>query len=249
MKLTLLEIVESVLSAMDSDPVNSISDTEEAGQIAQVAEEIYYQLINDTNKDWAFLKKIRELESVSDSDRPTYLKIPDNVSEIYWIKYNVTNSADTNTKYRELKYLNPDEFIDMCHSRNSSESNVVSVTGFNSVEFFIKDDEHPHFWTSFDDEYIVTDSYNSDEESTHQASRSVIYALEEPTFTQNDDFVPDLPSKMFPTYLAQVKTASFFYFKQLENPLDNRASKRGRNVMLNKESRSNGQNFKGFGRK
>ena len=39
MKTTLLQIVQSILSDMDSEEVNSISDTTEAQQIASVVED------------------------------------------------------------------------------------------------------------------------------------------------------------------------------------------------------------------
>lgn len=249
MKLTLLEIVQSVLSSMDSDPVNSISDTEEALQVAQVAEEVYFQLLNDNSKDWEFLKKVRQLEALSDPDKPNYLRLPTDVSEVYWIRYEVTDENDTFTKYRTLHYRSPEDFISIVQRRRDNEDNIDVVTDFNGVDMFIKNDEHPHFYTTFDDKHITTDSYNSSVENTHQSSRSVMYCLETPSFLKDDEFVPDLPGKMFSTYLAQVKTVCFFYFKQMENPLDDRAGRRGRNVMLNKEYRTNARDFRGFGRK
>jgi hypothetical protein len=41
-KMTLLEIVQDVLNDMDSDEVNSISDTVEATQIANICRSVYY---------------------------------------------------------------------------------------------------------------------------------------------------------------------------------------------------------------
>jgi hypothetical protein len=46
MKRTLLEMVQSILSDMDSEDVNSISDTNEAEQIASVIEDTYYNIIS-----------------------------------------------------------------------------------------------------------------------------------------------------------------------------------------------------------
>ncbi len=45
MKRTLLEMTQSILSDMDSEAVNSISDTVEAQQIASVVEDTYYNIV------------------------------------------------------------------------------------------------------------------------------------------------------------------------------------------------------------
>ena len=45
MKTTLLQLVQSILSDMDSEEVNGISDTIEAKQIASVIEDTYYNLL------------------------------------------------------------------------------------------------------------------------------------------------------------------------------------------------------------
>ena len=42
MKMTLLDITQSILSAMDSDYANSIGDTVEAEQVATIVKETYY---------------------------------------------------------------------------------------------------------------------------------------------------------------------------------------------------------------
>ena len=42
MKRTLLEMVQSILSDMDSEDVNAVSDTLEAQQVASVIEDTYY---------------------------------------------------------------------------------------------------------------------------------------------------------------------------------------------------------------
>ena len=49
-KKTLLEITQSVLSSMNSDNVNSISDIEESLQVAEKAREVYEDLM--ALEDW-----------------------------------------------------------------------------------------------------------------------------------------------------------------------------------------------------
>ena len=45
MKRTLLEMVQSILSDMDSESVNSISDSVESEQIASVIQDTFFNLI------------------------------------------------------------------------------------------------------------------------------------------------------------------------------------------------------------
>ena len=45
MKSNLLQIVQSILSDMDSEDVNTISDTVEAQQVASVVEDTYFNII------------------------------------------------------------------------------------------------------------------------------------------------------------------------------------------------------------
>ena len=46
MKETLLELVQGCLSVMDSDRVDSLMGTEESIQLADLARDVYYELIN-----------------------------------------------------------------------------------------------------------------------------------------------------------------------------------------------------------
>lgn len=52
-KLTLLDIVQDVLSDMDSDEVNSINDSIEALQVAAIAKSTFYNIID--GRDWPHL--------------------------------------------------------------------------------------------------------------------------------------------------------------------------------------------------
>ena len=46
MKSTLLQVVQSILSDMDSEDVNTISDTIEAQQVASVVEDTYFNIMS-----------------------------------------------------------------------------------------------------------------------------------------------------------------------------------------------------------
>lgn len=247
MKQTLLEIVQTVLSSMDSDNVNSINDTTESAQVVTIAKDVYYELIS--YNDWPHCWKWRELESVSDTSRPNYLKVPDAISEVRVFKYDNTTSSDSNRKIEEVQYATPEEFIKKVHSRNTSNSNVDVITNENDVEMFIINDKKPEYWTSFDDVYIVTDSYNSSEDVTLNSSKSSAWCRVIPTWTSSDTFVPDFPADFFPAFVAEVKSAAHLYLKQQLSQKDEQKSRRGLAHVRRKERLGRKLNRVDYGRK
>lgn len=226
-RLTLLEIVQHVLDKMNHTAVNSISDTIESRQIADEARAVYYEFMD--REDWPHLLKLVPLEAVSDTTRPNFLKIPENVVRIDDLRYEITKTGITNRDFDPIDYLEPSEFLDCVLKRNTDNTNVITVTNFDNVPMFIIDDERPTYWTTFDDEYIVFDSYDSAVDTTMQAAKSLIHAKQIPTWTESDTFIPDLPDHMFSTFLAEVAAASFTYWKQGSSVKDEQRAARGIN--------------------
>lgn len=247
MRKTLLEIVQSVLNSMDSDSVSNISDTIESAQVAQIAEEVYMELMS--YNDWEHLYEWRQLESVSSLSRPNFLKIPDNVSRVNLFKYDVTKPSDLNTVYKEITYLAPKDFISIVHSRNSTDTNVDTVDNGNGVSMFIFNDRHPEYWTSFDDVYIVTDAFFKSIDNTLVQAKSSAWCRVTPTWTANNTFVPDMPSEFFPAYIAEVKSVCHAYFRQQLSQKDEQKARRGLSHARRKERFDRGSNRKDYGRR
>lgn len=246
-KKTLLQIVQSVLSSMNSDSVNSISDLEESFQIAEKAQEVYEDLM--ALEEWEHLRCLIQLESLSDNTRPNYLRIPDTVAKTLDIKYDKQKLGDTRQKYEHVEYMHPDEFIEMCILRDSSQANIVSVQSPNSnVSLLIKNDIAPSYWTTFDNEHIVFDSYDSEIDTTLQQSKNMTRGLKETTFTLSDNFIPDLPSQMFPAYIQEVTRVCSLYFRESYSQNDERRAFRSLANMKNKSGRTKRQKIR-YGRK
>lgn len=246
MKLTLLEIVQTTLSSMNSDSVNDINDTIESTQVVDIAKDVYYELIN--YNDWPHLWEWRELEGVGDTNKPNYLKIPTAVSRMESFKYDNTETGDSNRKIETVTYKNPKDFIDMVLGRSSSDSNISVITNDNNVDMFIYTDRAPTYWTSFDDEYIVTDAYNSSEDTTLNGSKSSAWCRVEPTWTSSNTFKPDFPADFFPTYLAEVKSACHLYLKQALSQKDEQKARRGLSHVRRKERFERDDRWRKYGR-
>lgn len=214
MKLTLLDMVQDILSDSDSDLVNSIDDTPESQQVAQIVKTTFMDIISE--KNWPHLRQLSQLDSASTA-RPTHCKLPARVKELEEIRYDVADVDDTRKRYKKIDYLYPDEFLDRVNSRNTDNDNVEEVVDNSGVTLAIVDDKAPQFWTSFDDEYIVFDSYDSDVDTFIQNSKTSIIIFREPTWTHNDNFVPDLPSEAFSLLLAESKSRAFLALSQEPN--------------------------------
>lgn len=217
-KMTLLDMVQNILSALDSDPVDSIDETVEAVQVAELVKESYFELISQ--RDWPFLFSLGALQALGDTSNPTKMKIPDTWNKIKWVKYNK----------KEVQWVDPQTFNDIILNR-TEQAGVI-----NSAGYAINQD--PVYWTSYDDTYVVFDGYNSSVDTTLQASKSVVYGTQQATWSHVDTFVPNIPEKFFPTLLAEAKSQAFVNLKQQSNAREERKATRGRMAMRNEAWRN-----------
>jgi hypothetical protein len=223
-KEPLLSIVQSIMSDMNSDEVNSISDTIESLQVAQIVKDTYFYLAAERERPWT--KTLFTLEAATTAF-PTKMRLPDSVESIDWIKYDKAESGATSIDVQEIKYLSPDDFLDRIYHRSEDESNIETYTdSVYGVKFLIQNDAAPSYWTTFDDEYIIFDSYDNTVDSNLQQSKSVVYAFKGPTWTMDDTFVPDVPEKMYPLFVSMSKAACFETIKQVTSGVNERRTRK-----------------------
>ena len=248
MKMTLLDIVQDILNSMDSDEVNSISETVEADQVAQIVKTTYYELIS--RRDWPHLKELFSLDGLSDNDYPTYFKIPSRIIEMREFKYDVKKTGETRRKFKEIKYLTPEDFLCYTNARNSDADNIREISDISGVKLLIRDDNAPTYWTSFDDEYIVCDSYDSAVDSTLQESKNQCFGIREPLWTAEDTFIPDLPEDAFSLLLAEAKSIAQFQIRQFADQASVAQARRQRFRMSRKSWKAMaGTRYPNYGRK
>jgi len=246
-KLTLIEMVQDALSDMDSDEVNSINDTIEALQVAQIIKTTYFEILNDG--DWPHLGQLMQLTASGTSAKPTHMTIPDNVRYMEWIKYNKRLSTDTKDKYAAVTYMEPQVFLEFVNQRDSSNSDVKVVTDDSGVKLLILTNVAPTYYTSFDNDVVVFDSHDSDVDATLQQSKTQTYAYREPTFSMTDTYVPDLPSKAFPYLLAEAKSVCFNALKQSANQKEEQRSTRQKRRLSQERYRmAGGITYPNYGR-
>lgn len=203
MKQTLLEMTMDVLNTIDGDEINSISDNVESLQIANDIRNVFYDIIG--RKDWQFLRKLTTLESVSDSTKPTHLKIRENIKAMDFLKYNKKKVGNDRTFYDDVSFLFPDQFLAYVNQRDNTKSNYQLVSDYDGAIITIRNDAQPTYWTSFDDIHIVMDSFNSNVEDTLKGSNTQASMYVIPDWTMDDEFIPELPSEVFPLLLSESK--------------------------------------------
>jgi len=246
-KLTLLEIVQDVLSDMNSDEVNSITDTPEALRVAQIAKSVFYEITG--NAEWPHLNKLSALDSSGSTLRPTHMSIPTSVVEVYWLKYNKIRDTETRNNYSEITYLAPAAFIEQANALISSNDNVETIVDFSGISINIRNDKAPDFYTTFDDEWIVADSYDSAVDSTLQASKTQVFTRVEASWSMVDGFTPDMPAHAFPHLLAEIKSVCFVRIKGEADAKSEQQSRRQRRWLSHKSAKAQKGQVSSFGRK
>lgn len=215
MKMTLLEIVMDILNDMDSDEVNSIDDTMESQQVAQIVKSTYFALIS--NRNWPHLKRGISLDAPGSTSTPTHMLLPDNVKELSFINYNKAKSGETRKLYQPVKWADPDDFLRMTNHRNSDESFIDVIIDPSGIELLIRNDKAPEYYTSFDDSHVVFDSYDISVDDTLQESKVQAQGYVNPIWLPEDDFIPDLPEEAFTLLLEEAKSRASLKLKQTQD--------------------------------
>lgn len=206
-------MVIDILNDMDGDEVNSIDDTFESQQVAQIIKTCYYELI--AGRNWPHTKKSLQLEASGNTAYPTHMSIEEEVKELCFINYNKSKLGQTKKEYQKVTWLEPDDFLRVTNGRNSDSDTVDVIQDYTGVEILINNDKAPTYYTSFDDKNIVFDGYDSEVDSTLQKSKTQCQAYVIPAWEVDDDFIPDMPAEAFPGFLEEAKSTAMFKLKQI----------------------------------
>lgn len=243
MERTLLYTVQRVLEKLNLDPVNSINDTEDALLISREAESTFYDLM--TRAEWRDKIDLIEVTSVSDLSNPTALKLDGDVHNITSLRYDVTTADSTNKLVREIHWLEPEEFLRRSYYNNTSEDNVDEVA-YKDIPLFIINNKMPEYYTSFDNEMLILDSYHSDTEDTLIGTKSVCYGKQVPSWAESDTFVIPVQDSLYPLYLSMLASACSIYMNSEVNQEDERRQARGISRMRREQIRTELEYFPKF---
>lgn len=237
MSMTLLELVQNILSDLDSDEVNSISDTTESLQVAAIVKTKYNDIVSRSSMPEH--TKLIQLTASGDVTKPVLMYAPTGTNEIRWIKYYNADTALAVNEFEFVKVVPVEEFLSVVNQMNTDDDNVDTwVFNEGSYNFNLRyfDDLQPRMCCVIENYYILFDSFNSAIESTLQTSNTMVYAEIMPTFTMSDTFTPDLDDRSFALLLAEAKANAFVTLKQTVNPkIEQETKRQWSSVQKNKE--------------
>lgn len=234
MRYTLLEMTQQILSAMDSDEVDSISDTVESTQVANLLKQVFYDIATDIRLPTH--EAIFELNASGDNTKPCIMYIPSNVCRIDWIKYDNKLSTDTNSDYVEVKNMGFVDFLARQRGLREQASGVVEQTFVSNGEnhnIMCRSDQMPMFYTDVGNYTLIFDSYDNTQDTTLQKSKTMCGGVIYPTWSATDNFTPDLDPYYFSYFLNKAKARAFVELKQSDNP-EARSEARRQKIVLQK---------------
>jgi hypothetical protein len=129
-KFTLLQMTQNVLSGLSSDEINSISDTTESLQVAQIIQNKYYDIL--TRGNLPDDNQLIQLTPSGNPIQPTLMFIPSGTSSLKWVNYFDSNPQDGNsgqsTQFGAYSHgVNTDLTNNLPWSTTSTTSNSIGL--------------------------------------------------------------------------------------------------------------------------
>lgn len=245
MKYNLLQLTQSVLRSIKGEAVNSISDTQESADVADIIKECYYTIVS--RMDLPETKTLIELEASGDNTQPVLMYMPDNVYTIEWLKYDIQSIADPEPNWREIDYLPLKNFVEYVNNLNTDEATVGEMTltlNADNITFKYKNDTGPKYYTTIDDERIIFDAYDSSTDTWLQKTKTQAYGIRITDWESSDTFTPNLDAHQFQLLLKEAKAMAWQEMKSIDNVAAQRSA---RQLMISAKNKRNRVNQKNMG--
>lgn len=144
--------------------------------------------------------------------------------------------------YRYITILANDEFLDMVNKFDLTQTNVQAYTytsNGNKFQSRYMNDRQPSWATVISNSLVLFDALDTTQDSTLQASKTMLKGQVVPSFKLQDNFVPPLNDQQFPLLLNESKALAFFELKQMPHTLADRELKRQWSVTQKTKSIAN----------
>lgn len=244
MKSTYLEIVQQLLSELESDEVVTLNETVESELVTRLVKQVYFHIISGS--DWPHLGRLLQLE-VTTTDN--VLKFPSNLNKLSWIKYNKKKVTDLRERFTIIKKLEPLEFMNKVDARDNTKSNITPLI-HNGMTILLRNDKQPEYWTSFNDNEVIFDSFDSVVEAKLDALNTQVFGFIVPSVTTDDLFVFDLPEDAFQYFINEARSFVFNVVKQIPFPkAEQMAQTQRRRLSKQREVGQSGDLSPNFGRR
>lgn len=214
MKRTLLDYTQTTLSACGSDEVNSISDTTESMQVAEIVKTCFFNIV--TRANLPDQTKPFQLDPSLSVTEPVLMTIPDGIKSMKWLKY--LNSTTTSNQYEYVTILPLQQFADYVNGYDTTDAHVdtliLDLDG-EDFRFNYKDNVPPKYCTVVKNFYVIFDSFDASVDTTLQANKTMAFGLASPVWRMEDAFIPELDDQQVALLLSEAKALAFFELKQM----------------------------------
>lgn len=229
---TLLQITQDILSDMNGDSVNTITDTEEAEQVARIVISVFDNIV--AKEKWNIHRTGITLTASGDNDFPTHMTLPSNVKELISVLYDTRKNGVNQKQYTEMKWKEPDDFLRLLNSRDSTAPSTQTVTDPSGVVMLIRNDKAPEYFTSIDDETLIFDSFDSDVDTTLQTNKTQGLAYILPTLAFSDAAIPDLPNDAMRYLIEEATSRAQYKLREFQDIKSEAESAQQRRTMSRK---------------
>lgn len=235
MRLTLLEMISHILSAMGSDDVTNYNDTVESYAVALCIQQAFYDAAVELNLPEH--ESMFELTASGDNAKPVLMTLPTNATRLDRVYYDNKETGDTYSNMIQCTFMPFDDFIVKQNSLSQADSDVGEMVVTNNSEsfnFMYRTNDWPRYYTTMDSETILFDSIKISVDTTTLAkAKTMAYGSVYPTFTMSNGAYLDLAPEQFPYVLAKAKTRAFNELKQMVNQ-ESAAETRKQKIVLQK---------------
>jgi hypothetical protein len=233
---------------MEADTVNDVSETEESELVLNILEQTFFDIVDEFSLP---SKKINDqLTASGTSNKPTHMTIPNDITRVEFVLYDKKNEVSDPINYEDVWYADPKRFMQLINSRDEDDSTVDKVTDDSGVKFLILNDRNPTWWTSFDDEVMIFDAYDSNLESWLQNSKSWITAWQRPSWSGSNNDKPDIPEHLEQYLFNEAASLAYVNLKQTANQkIEQRAQRARRSAMNTWKRAGNKIRTPNYGRK
>jgi|CXWL01.1.fsa_nt_gi hypothetical protein len=208
MSTTVLDIVQTILSDIDSDEVNSIGDTIEAGQLANIVKQSYENIVDEF--DLQNVKQLFQLVGLGDTARPTVMQFPEGIHSVEWIKYNTATALLPDDNWVNILMLDPSDFMDHVTQHNTEGTDMVVA---NNVSIKVASDRPPQYWTTFDGTTLIFDAYDIGVNSSLISSKTNCYGQGRPVLVLDDTTPIPLPQRFITLLTNECRKVAFDLYK------------------------------------